>query len=67
MWLNSGNNTWPTEAIDDDNPFHGIDVGGSAAPVLQDINVAIEGVKGKGAKKGAALEKELAQLSNKFW
>ena len=37
VYLNSGNNTWPTEAIGDANPFGHIDVY-DAAPFLGDIN-----------------------------
>ena len=38
LWLNSGSNTWPTEATGADNPFDGIAVGNGAAPTLVDVN-----------------------------
>ena len=38
VWMNSGSNTWPTEATGAANPFDGIDVGSYAVPTLVDVN-----------------------------
>jgi hypothetical protein len=38
VWMNSGSNTWPTQATGVANPFDGIDAGERSAPTLVDVN-----------------------------